>query len=341
MNHGRTYRPFRCVSAPRLRDADGSMRPHTYGVRVCSCAAIATEPCRPTACAGEYPCCTFTHPATAHHSLLSANSTYTFSAKEKDIETGLSYFGSRYYSSDLSVWLSVDQMSDKYPSLSPYTYCADNPVKLVDPNGDTLVIIGENGTQYKYVPGGICPEGVDYPTSQYWNRLNDLNNNKAGKVVVAALHNDKATYYISNNSRRGDNTGRFSEKTNTAYMGGHYSRTGELAHELFHAFQKMNGQGGESIHNEVEAFMFQALVDNDYFPLSQKAEMNGINPQYNSAVFNLFDNNDVDNFDTYFEIISKGFKKNAIINNSGLYQDMKDSLPNQKNNLVKQFFSHE
>ena len=33
---------------------------------------------------------------------------YTFSAKEKDSETGLSYFGSRYYSSDLSIWLSVD-----------------------------------------------------------------------------------------------------------------------------------------------------------------------------------------------------------------------------------------
>ena len=31
---------------------------------------------------------------------------YTFSAKEKDAETGYSYFGSRYYSSDLSVWLS-------------------------------------------------------------------------------------------------------------------------------------------------------------------------------------------------------------------------------------------
>ena len=61
---------------------------------------------------------------------------YTFSAKERDAETGLSYFGSRYYSSDLSVWLSVDPMSDKYPSLSPYTYCADNPVKLVDPNGE-------------------------------------------------------------------------------------------------------------------------------------------------------------------------------------------------------------
>ena len=63
---------------------------------------------------------------------------YTFSAKEKDSETGLSYFGSRYYSSDLSIWLSVDPMSDKYPSLSPYVYCANNPIKLVDPNGEEI-----------------------------------------------------------------------------------------------------------------------------------------------------------------------------------------------------------
>ncbi len=138
MNHDRTFRPVPYVPALRLRDADGSMRPHTYGVRVCSCAAIATEPCRPTACAGEYPCCTFTHPATAHHSLLSANSSYTFSAKEKDIETGLSCFESRYYSSNLSVWLSVDPMADKYPSMSPYVYCANNPVKLVDPTGEEI-----------------------------------------------------------------------------------------------------------------------------------------------------------------------------------------------------------
>ena len=66
---------------------------------------------------------------------LSATASYTFSAKERDPETSLSYFGARYYTSDLSIWLSVDPMSGKYPSLSPYVYCADNPVKLVDPNG--------------------------------------------------------------------------------------------------------------------------------------------------------------------------------------------------------------
>ena len=35
-------------------------------------------------------------------------------------------------------------MSDKYPSLSPYVYCADNPVKLVDPNGEEVWIIGDD-----------------------------------------------------------------------------------------------------------------------------------------------------------------------------------------------------
>ena len=41
----------------------------------------------------------------------------------------------RHYNSALSIWLSVDPMADKYPSISPYTYCANNPVRLVDPDG--------------------------------------------------------------------------------------------------------------------------------------------------------------------------------------------------------------
>jgi len=58
-----------------------------------------------------------------------------FTAKELDNETSYTYFGDRYYDSEMSVWLSVDPLSDKYPSLSPYCYTADNPVVLVDPRG--------------------------------------------------------------------------------------------------------------------------------------------------------------------------------------------------------------
>lgn len=66
---------------------------------------------------------------------------FAFAGKETDLETGLSYFGARYYDSELLTgWLSIDPMSDKYPSLSPYNYCANNPVKLIDPNGMSLKI---------------------------------------------------------------------------------------------------------------------------------------------------------------------------------------------------------
>ena len=34
-----------------------------------------------------------------------------------------------------AIWLSVDPLSDKYPYISPYTYCNWNPIKYVDPDG--------------------------------------------------------------------------------------------------------------------------------------------------------------------------------------------------------------
>ena len=66
----------------------------------------------------------------------------SFTGKEKDTETGYYYFGARYYNSDYSIWLSVDPMADKYPSMSPYNYCAWNPMKLVDPDGDSIILSG-------------------------------------------------------------------------------------------------------------------------------------------------------------------------------------------------------
>ena len=43
-----------------------------------------------------------------------------------------------------AIWLSVDPLSDKYPSISPDAYCNWNPLKYVDPDG-TKIIIAPNG----------------------------------------------------------------------------------------------------------------------------------------------------------------------------------------------------
>ena len=68
---------------------------------------------------------------------------FTFTGKEKDIETGYYYFGARFDNVDLG-FMSVDPISNKYPSISPYAYCAWNPVKLVDPNGRDCKISIDN-----------------------------------------------------------------------------------------------------------------------------------------------------------------------------------------------------
>ena len=102
---------------------------------------LRTNTCR-YALYAELPPCPTVSQSILNSEFFIPNRSFTFSAKERDSETGLSYFGSRYYSSDLSIWLSVDPMSDKYASLSPYVYCADNPVKLVDPNGEEMWIPG-------------------------------------------------------------------------------------------------------------------------------------------------------------------------------------------------------
>jgi len=63
------------------------------------------------------------------------NSRYTFSGKERDSETGYSYFGARFYHPDPSIWLSVDPMADQRSWVSPYSYCQNNPIGRVDPTG--------------------------------------------------------------------------------------------------------------------------------------------------------------------------------------------------------------
>lgn len=77
-------------------------------------------------------------------------SRYKFNAKELDEETGNYYYGARYYNPQTSVWLGVDAMAAKYPSLSPYTFVANNPIMLIDPDGNQIdpALLDENSPNY-------------------------------------------------------------------------------------------------------------------------------------------------------------------------------------------------
>ena len=60
---------------------------------------------------------------------------YKFNGKELDEETGLYYYGARYMDPKISMWLGVDPLREKYPSVTGYCYTMDNPIGLMDPTG--------------------------------------------------------------------------------------------------------------------------------------------------------------------------------------------------------------
>ena len=146
--------------------------------------------------------------------LSSYNERFTFTGKELDEETGYGYFGARYMDHELmTMWLSIDPMADKYPGISPYAYCAWNPVKLVDPNGEEIsthtdkdgnvVMVyndGDNGVyrhngdrefterelKSQYSPSNTSARGEYMGKTKYWDEFMNHDNNNTGNATKPA-----------------------------------------------------------------------------------------------------------------------------------------------------------
>lgn len=126
-----------------------------------------------------------------------------FTGKERDEETGYGYFGARYMDYNLmTMWLSVDPMADKYPSISPYAYCAWNPVKLVDPDGNDWVENKETGdvtwnknvTSPSTTPEGYIYRGRDYVRDKIWTQQKVGNKYVSGLIREHYKTNGKMEY---------------------------------------------------------------------------------------------------------------------------------------------------
>ncbi len=79
-----------------------------------------------------------------------ANSRYT-NAKEFDEETGMYYYGARYYEPRLSLWMSTDPLEEKHPNINSYCYTYNNPIGFYDPNGKTgEIVYNKNGVATVY-----------------------------------------------------------------------------------------------------------------------------------------------------------------------------------------------
>ncbi len=72
---------------------------------------------------------------------------YRFNGKEEQSFAGLPYidYGARMYDPCTARWLSQDPLAEKYCSVSPYAFCNNNPVNIIDPNGMDIWTINKYG----------------------------------------------------------------------------------------------------------------------------------------------------------------------------------------------------
>ena len=80
---------------------------------------------------------------------------YKYSGKELDRMHGLNLYdyGARQYDAALGQFTTMDPLAEKYYNVSPYAYCAGNPVMYVDPDGDSIRVAKEYQEEFKQTLG--------------------------------------------------------------------------------------------------------------------------------------------------------------------------------------------
>ncbi|MBK6476739.1 MAG: hypothetical protein IPF93_00270 [Saprospiraceae bacterium] len=186
---------------------------------------------------------------------------YKYNGKELNIDFGLnlSDYGARWYDAGVGRFTSIDRYAPKYASLNPYQYGANNPIKYIDVNGDSLRINTGGGNYAYYDNGNVYNrDGSQYtgPGTKVRkdgsvrlkgelkatvNALNQISGGgTAGNELVSSLVGTTTTFTINQGDNRTQGLNVYFNSSSTeggldasgsnsrpAYIG--------LAHELAHA----------------------------------------------------------------------------------------------------------
>ena len=126
---------------------------------------------------------------------------YKYSGKEMETMNGLNTydFHARPYYYPAIIFHSPDILSEKTPWLSPYLYCAGNPIMLIDPTGMDTVNVSRNGNIYEVFNGGNDVINVIDPLPEVIVSASRQSNNETSIVnttatlVLSALTVDDVT----------------------------------------------------------------------------------------------------------------------------------------------------
>ena len=180
---------------------------------------------------------------------VSYDSPWKFNGKEWDSETGLYYYGARYYESELAMFYGVDRYAEKFPWQSGYCYAGGNPVGNVDVNGDSIFIKSGENLTVLYRDGKVfTPDGKEYSVARRdWylrkviTALNKITQYRTGKEGVETLSNSKNRITIQKGYNHCDAT----EKRNAVMI----TQLNKFGVEATADYEHIIGSGSEVFWN--------------------------------------------------------------------------------------------
>ncbi len=155
----------------------------------------------------------------SRNSAGSADGRYKYTSKERDTETGLDYFGARYYDSWNCRFMSVDPHAQSYPSMSSFGYAGDNPLGYYDPDGRDSVFFqdksqrpadnGTKGSSYSanvyVIQNGKLTAVYANGGSTYPNSVSNSDNSAAANTVNAGEYKYNNKYGNKAGTKKGLN----------------------------------------------------------------------------------------------------------------------------------------
>jgi RHS repeat-associated protein len=119
---------------------------------------------------------------------------YRFCGKERDEESGLYYYGARYYMPWQCRFVSVDPLAAEYPFYTPYQYAGNKPVISIDIDG--LEAEKDSGSQKKGDNGENPYSGMEQNNQDFVSRQDGIPTQSTGDVTEDNLDANLSNFDI-------------------------------------------------------------------------------------------------------------------------------------------------
>ena len=198
---------------------------------------------------------------------------FRYNGKEFDRTHGIDWYdyGARHMTPDAGRFTTIDPMAEKYYNISPYAYCANNPINNIDLKGDSIVVMIENNGAKGFGHLGVLIQNSESKWQYYSKNGGDSYGGFYGKPAKNEAEGSFSTVEEFYNSEYNKN-GKYSEGF------------------LIPATSEEDAKAREAAHDELVK-TYSPLGSNCAVTVQKALEAAGKNPG-NPTKFNLFGNLD-------------------------------------------------